>query len=225
MSGSEIRQILIDKFWRGHEPFAEPTETIGQPDMQGWNSNHPFLAEEISRLKPAVIVEVGVWKGGSSIHMARTLKEQNLPGVLISIDTWLGSWDHWEADQWFPHLNIRNGYPSIFQTFAANVRTSGVVGQIVPLPIDSINASHVIKSFGISPQLIHIDGGHDYRAVTADLETWWPILAPGGTLIGDDYHDDGVWPEVKAAFDDFVRRTPHVGFEFYAHKCRLKKPN
>lgn len=220
-----MREALIDKIWRGKEPFAVPSETIAEPDEQGWNSHHAYLSEEVIRLKPSVIVEVGVWKGGSSIHMAKTLKEQNISGVLISVDTWLGSWDHWESDEWFGHLNVRNGYPSIFQTFASNVRANDVVNQIVPLPIDSINAAHVIKSFGITPNLIHIDGGHDYHAVMADLETWWPILAPGGTLIGDDYHDDGMWPEVKAAFDDFVRRSSHVGFEFFHHKCRIKKPH
>lgn len=36
---------------------------------------------------------------------------------------------------------------------------------------------------------IHIDADHSYKAVLADLRAWWPRLAPGGCLSGDDYAD------------------------------------
>lgn len=34
---------------------------------------------------------------------------------------------------------------------------------------------------------IYIDADHGYDAVCADLKAWWPKLAPGGCLAGDDY--------------------------------------
>jgi len=71
--------------------------------------------------------------------------------------------------------------------------------------------------------LIHLDAGHDYRSVTADLEAWWPLLRPGGILIGDDYNRDGARPEVRQAFDDFFGRRS-LGFVDTEAKCLIRKP-
>ncbi|MBV8523326.1 MAG: class I SAM-dependent methyltransferase, partial [Acetobacteraceae bacterium] len=63
----------------------------------------------------------------------------------------------------------------------------------------------------VKVDLVHLDGGHDYRSVMADLQAWWPLVRPGGILIGDDYNTNGVWPEVRQAFDEFfgqLRLTP-----------------
>ena len=47
------------------------------------------------------------------------------------------------------------------------------------------------------------------RAVTADLQAWYPKLRPGGVLAGHDYLD-GMLPEgnfgVKSAVDAFQRQ-------------------
>jgi hypothetical protein len=36
---------------------------------------------------------------------------------------------------------------------------------------------------------IHIDAGHSYKDVEADLEAWWPKLNAGGCFSGDDFAD------------------------------------
>lgn len=36
---------------------------------------------------------------------------------------------------------------------------------------------------------IHVDADHKYAGVLADLHAWWPKLAEGGCLSGDDYCD------------------------------------
>jgi predicted O-methyltransferase YrrM len=41
-------------------------------------------------LRPS-IVEIGVWKGSSVITLASKMKELNLDGVVIAVDTWLGA--------------------------------------------------------------------------------------------------------------------------------------
>lgn len=220
---TNVREKFIRKIWRGIEPFSSQNIANLKPDLQGWHSDHRYLSESIGKNEPFIIVEVGVWKGMSSIFMANMLKKLNINGIVISVDTWLGSWDHWENDEWFSHLKLDRGFPSIFETFLANVIHSDVQNFIVPLPLDSINAAHVIKHYDIRPNIIHIDGGHDYRAVKSDLEAWWPLLSPGGVLIGDDYNTDGQWPDVQRAFDDFRSVTPHDFFEHENSKCRMKK--
>jgi cephalosporin hydroxylase len=37
-----------------------------------------------------------------------------------------------------------------------------------------------------SLQFVYIDGNHMFNAVMADLEAWYPKIAPGGVLAGDD---------------------------------------
>ncbi len=101
----------------------------------------------------------------------------------------------------------------------------GLQGYVVPLPLDSVNASFVLQHKGIRPDLVHIDGGHDYETVMSDLTRWWALLAPGGTLIADDYSvGGGAWPGVAAAVDAFRAANPHQGFEALPDKCRLTKP-
>jgi len=56
-----------------------------------------------------------------------------------------------------------------------------------------------------SPDLIYIDGLHDYQNVKEDIERWWNKLTPGGWLCGHDYHED--LPEVIQAVDEFVKQV------------------
>jgi hypothetical protein len=105
-----------------------------------------------------------------------------------------------------------------YHKFAANICNEGLQDFVVPLPLDSINGFQLLKTKGIRPDVLHIDAGHDYLSVMADLKAWWPQLNPGGVLIGDDYFKKpivgaGKWPEVRQAFDEFFAANPHRGFE------------
>ena len=35
--------------------------------------------------------------------------------------------------------------------------------------------------------IVYIDGDHSYKAVTEDLEAYWPKVSPGGIFAGDDF--------------------------------------
>jgi SAM-dependent methyltransferase len=61
---------------------------------------------------------------------------------------------------------------------------------------------------------IYIDAGHEYWAVTRDLEMWWPKLKRGGMLAGDNFADehDLAWKKripwtVKSAVAHFSARV------------------
>lgn len=71
--------------------------------------------------RPGVVIEIGVWKGASSITMARRLQELGMDGAVIAVDTWLGAWDHWIKPEWKEELCLFNGYPHLFEKFQANV--------------------------------------------------------------------------------------------------------
>lgn len=223
MSQGQIKTDIINKIWRGADPLASFPKDLFAIDMQGWNSTHTYLTHEIEIRRPSVIVEVGVWKGGSTITMAKKLKELQLDAVVIAVDTWLGSWEHWFQNNWFEWLCVDHGRPQLYSKFMANVLAAGVQDYVVPLPIDSINASIILKRFNITPDLVHIDGGHDYHSVSSDLKHWWNVLAAEGTFIGDDYFLDGAWSDVKRAIDDFLGAHPHSHFRQDDGKCRATK--
>jgi hypothetical protein len=220
----EIRQTLIQSLWHGQDPligFAPAT----QPDLQGWNSNHSYLTEAIDHHRPEIVVEVGVWKGASVLTMARRLREIGCDGVVIAVDTWLGAADHWLDPDLKRQIPQTHGFPLLYFVFLGNVAAESLDNYVVPLPLDSVNAFEVLWAKGVRPSVLHVDAGHGYASVTADLEHWWKLLLPGGTLIADDYDvTNRAWPEVCRAVDDFLARTPHEDFAASAHKCRFRKP-
>lgn len=222
-TSDRVRELI----WHGIDPYAGFPAGLYATDFQGWRGAHPWLKQAVAGLRSEVVIEVGVWKGTSTIAMADTMRQFGNDGCVIAVDTWRGGWDHWINQEWFDKLTFEHGEPQIMRTFMQNVIFAGVKDYVIPLPLDSTNASHVIHKRGITPSVIHIDGGHDYEAVMNDLRHWWPLLADGGVLIGDDYHVDGLplpWPEVRRAFDDFFGQlgisTP---LENYAGKCRMFK--
>jgi hypothetical protein len=199
-----IRDEFVKKIFRGLDPFAGLPTNIAV-EREGWNSTHPILREAATRRDPITIVEIGVWKGGSAITMAETIRQAGIDGVVICVDTWLGSFEHWVDNQQFPSLAIDHGYPSLNRTFMANIRDAGLVDYVLPFPLDSLNASIALWKFGVKPDVIHLDGGHDYPIVKADIHAWWERLNPGGLLIGDDYNlgETSGWEGVRQAFDEF----------------------
>lgn len=218
---SDLRADCLAKLWDGHDPFGDAQALHGREDFQGWRSDHPYLREAIEETGPGVIVEVGVWKGGSTMVMADHLRQRGLAGLVIAVDTWLGASDHWLQPQWRESLRFEGGYPTLFRTFMANVAARSLQERVIPLPLDSTNAATVLKAREIRPTIVHIDAGHDYDSVMTDLRVWWPLLLPGGILIGDDYEaEGGNWPEVRRAFNDFFQVDE---VENRDGKCRIRK--
>jgi len=223
-----VRQQILDKLFFGRDPLKDFPENRFAGDLQGWHSDHPYLARAIREARPAVVVEVGVWKGASVVTMAKEIQRLELDAVVIAIDTWLGSSEHYLWEKFLPDLDFEFGYPRLYHKFANNICKEGLAGQVVPLPLDSINAFQLLKQRGIRPDVLHIDAGHDHQSVMADLKAWWPQLNNGGILVGDDYFKKpivggGKWPEVRQAFDEFLAATPHSLFECGDGKCYVGK--
>lgn len=209
-----MRKTLLDKLWRGVDPFAHVSAALG--DIQGWDgSYHSWLLDAVWELKPNVIVEVGVWKGASALSLANELPDWE--GVLIAVDTFQGSAEHWLGEHQLP---MQDGRSTLYDTFLCNVVAYNLQNHIIPLPIDSINAAMVLRDLGVAVDMIHLDAAHDAMSVSMDLQAWWPLLRDGGVLIGDDYCQQ--WPGVVAAFDAFAERYG-VALECSAPKVRLRK--
>ncbi len=211
-----MRKTLLDRLWRGADPFRR--YRVGALDVQGWDaSNHPWLLDAIRELDPKLVVEVGVWKGASTLVMAEEMWRLGIPGVILAVDTFQGSAEHWLGEYPVP---MRDGRSALYETFIRNVVAAGLPNYVVPLPLDSINAAMVLGDLGLRPDVIHLDAAHDAMSVSMDLQAWWPLLRDGGVLIGDDYCPQ--WPGVVRAFDAFAERYG-VALECSAPKVRLRK--
>lgn len=124
------------------------------------------LAKKIP--KDCSIVEIGSWKGKSTICMALGSYDGNLAKV-YAID---------------PHNNNFNTY----EEFIENIREFNVYDIITPIVSTSEKAA---CDFNKPIGLLFIDGAHDYENVKKDYELWFPKLINNGYIAFHDtiFHD------------------------------------
>jgi hypothetical protein len=199
---TDIQAALMQRLY-GHDIWAGFEPDWAEDDVQGWNGNHPSLAHFASAEGQRVVIDVGVWKGQSTITMAQSMKRLAIDGVVIAVDTFLGSPEHWDSDAALFHRH--HGYPDLYWTFLSNVARADVAGYVIPMPQTATSAARILRGMGIRASIIHVDAAHEYRDVLQDAEDYWKILEPGGVMIGDDYHPS--WPGVMRAAQDFARRV------------------
>jgi hypothetical protein len=64
--------------------------------------------------------------------MAQSMERHRIDGVVIAIDTFLGSPEHWQGDDAL--FQRHHGYPGLYWTFLSNVHRAGLTDYVVPLP-------------------------------------------------------------------------------------------
>ena len=179
-----LSMLYEDSPYAGFDVDAHPE------DLQGWNSYVNVFRDVIEQVRPRRIVEVGVWKGTASIHMAKIVRELGLRCEIVCVDTWLGSPEHLLADHSgdrYKSLRLHHGYPQLFYTFLANVIRNEVTDYVVPLPLTSESAAVVLRRLGLQADVVHIDAAHQYEPALRDFHAYWDLLSDRGVLIGDDY--------------------------------------
>lgn len=183
--------------WAGFEPTPDT-------HLTGWNGDHPSLSRLATLDGDHTVVDVGVWKGMSTINMANSMKEAGIDGCVIAVDTFLGSPEHWDSKE----FQRTQGHPNLYSIFMTNVHNAGVKDYIVPMAQTSTTAAYILKERQIRPGLVHVDAAHEYEEVLRDSSDYYDILQPGGYLIGDDYHQS--WPGVIQAAGELsaAKRLP-----------------
>lgn len=206
-------QLYGNDVWTGYQPRNDRADVV-----QGWNGDHPVFEKLISDMSKNVVIDVEVWKGQSTIYLANQLVEKRGDGCVISVDTFLGSVEHWDED--LELFSRKYGRPDLYETFLDNVFHSGLKECVVPMPQTSISAAEILVRRNITAGLIHVDASHEYADVLADLRAYWPLVSPGGYLVADDY--DPSWPGVVRAVNEFCKE---IGVSFYVDhpKCVIRK--
>jgi hypothetical protein len=174
------------------------------------NNICPLVKERVLSLveeESPVIIEVGSWKGSSAIEMAKYFKKNGQNPTIFCVDTWNGSGFHRRDDFWLNQLKCKNGYPQLYYQFLSNVVHNDCQENIVPIPLNSLDAARFLrgeylKELNIQADLIYIDASHEYADVINDLEAYSSLLKKSSVFFGDDY--DSGWPGVVAAVDGFA---------------------
>jgi hypothetical protein len=194
-----VMQLLYgEDIWQDYKPKSISRE------VQGWNGGHPSLRRLASTPAAKIVIDVGVWKGQSTITMARAIKDAGIDGCVVAVDTFLGSLEHWgrRGQELFGRSR---GHPDLYDTFLDNVHAAQVSEYIVPMPQTSATAAMILQRSRVEASLVHIDAAHEYEEVLRDAKEYWKLLTPGGFLIGDDYSD--AWPGVVQAATEFSLTT------------------
>ncbi len=120
------------------------------------------------------IVEVGSWKGFSTIFLGRVASE--CEGYVFCVDHWKGN----EGTD-----NVQEAQTQDVQkVFEHNMKTLGLWAFIKPMAMDSLVAC---KSFeDNSVDLVFLDADHRYDNFKADLIGWYPKVKVGGIICGHD---------------------------------------
>ena len=150
--------------------FAPVKELI--KDVPGWLSDEEGEAlYELARecTGEGVIVEIGSWKGKSTICLGLGSRAGN--GVRIfAVD---------------PHADYRHG------EFKENIERSGIADLVTTVKGLS---QEVVDGFEEPIELLFVDGSHEEDDVRKDFEQWVPKVVDGGVVA---FHDTTWHPGVR----------------------------
>lgn len=159
------------------------------------------LAAIIVALHPKVVVELGVWMGGSAIPMAIALRHLDV-GQLIAVDAWSAeaSVSGQEADdsKWWGETIGDDGHERAFQTFVGRLEKHHITSDRCLVVRQRTDEAIVPSSIDV----LHHDANHGPQAVL-DIVRWAPAVRVGGLLVIDDLD----WP------GDYVRRARDLALE------------
>jgi len=203
-------------------PFEAFPASHYPPTLQPTIRESEFMRSMLDIVKPRLIIEVGSWKGDSAALMASYLAEKQIDGALICVDTWLGGIEHIGSDdlKWGLKQFSKYGYPTLYFNFLANMVHKNVHRLVIPIPNTSVIAGRYLQNRKISADLIYLDASHDEDDVYADLQTYWPILRPGGVMLGDDW--SARWHGVICAASRFTREK-HLTLQTAGEKWFVQK--
>ena len=155
--------------------------------IPGWLADEEGeLLHRLAReCKDGEIVEIGSWKGKSTVWLAEGSKAGR--GLKIyAID---------------PH----KGYDgkSTLEEFRNNIAKTGAGSMIIPIVKTSEESA---KEFSKPVGLIFIDGSHEYDDVKKDFELWFPKLIDGGVMA---FHDTLGYDGPRKVVNELIYKSRH----------------
>lgn len=131
----------------------------------------------------ATYVEIGAWKGGTSIFMSRHPLETNVVGI----DGFFFDRQREEAEQYRQHLQ---GNGTIHW-----IKSDSKLA--IPELEKQLNGKEI--------DILFIDGDHSLKGAKKDYELYEPLVADGGFIVFDDFLDTKASGGVRVAVMELIR--------------------
>ncbi|MFB3916407.1 MAG: class I SAM-dependent methyltransferase [Terriglobales bacterium] len=139
-----------------------------------------------------VIVEIGSFKGKSTLALAAVAAEYRL-GAVVSIDP------HCSPSVTDPDFH---GHSSSLEDFRANLRAAGLEHQVEVHPAFS---GDVAKEWSRPIRMLWIDGDHTYKGAKQDFDLFSPYLVEGGIIALHDTLGKKFEGPIRVFVEDILR--------------------
>lgn len=175
---TQMRRLGSRYMWgrhvRGLEADRREAARRAARAVEGWLSDAQgeALFEAAFRSRAGAIVEIGSWKGRSTVWLASGAQ---LSGRRVyAVD---------------PHENSHED-PSArtLDEFLGNLARAGVAGVVEPVVLPSEHAIHAVEG---PVGLLFVDGDHSVEGARRDAELWLPRILVGGTVMFHDVATSG----------------------------------
>jgi predicted O-methyltransferase YrrM len=147
----------------------EEVEALGQ-----------YSSEMIDKFPNLDMLEIGAWKGMSTVALSKSIVGSKKKIKLYSIDPHEGFVDY-----------HRRNIGSSYEEFCENIKIAGVDSVV-----SCIKKRAEDVEWDRSISLLFIDGLHHYKDIKHDFEKFVPWVVNGGLILIHDF-GSGIWPEVK----------------------------
>lgn len=175
---------------------------------EGWMNSEElnWLTDKAKERKR--IVEVGSFLGRSTVAMARSTK-----GEVWAIDDFRGP----RAGEAGEPVKLSLTQDEILAAFQKNISSLSNVRYIQADHADCAKfpAEWVRGNEQEKPDMVFIDGGHEYEAVKRDILIWKERLAQGGLLCGHDAN----WPGVRRALAELIPNCKLAAGQIWSAPC------
>jgi hypothetical protein len=171
-------------------------------EIDGWFQWRSAQEEAADRFpEGSCFVEVGNYLGRSLCSLAEVVERSGKNFRVIGVDTCRGNGPEGRKQKDYHAAAVTQGGGTFAGALHKNILDCGYGDAIMLIIANSVNASRLFSDSSID--WVHLDAGHDYASVKADIQAWLPKVKLGGWLSGDDY-DEIKWPEVVTAVNELL---------------------
>jgi len=179
----QLARVAATALRDGFLPLRLARRAIGEHGAIQRTWELQSLVGMVRRLRPARVVEIGSYKGGTLFcWIAVARPDAHIVSVDLPAD--IAGFGASAADfaPLRPYLAPRQTLTAIVGDSHAPATLQRVREALGGLPVD----------------LLYVDGDHSYAGVKADVEMYGPLVRPGGLIALHDIHESAMWPESQS---------------------------
>lgn len=157
-------------------------------DIQGWFNYENIYNRMVDEVRDGgTIIELGVWKGRSIVHLGRRVKESGKRIRVVGID----KWTHNEWDGYHRIIicdNINGESRSVEQQCKDNIAAAGLSDIVQLIKGDSIESAALFDDGSVD--FVWFDDTHNSEHVQREIAAWIPKARRPTWWAGHDFPGD-----------------------------------